>query len=1787
MPDEAVRRFTLDEEVEGEQSGTDDFHFWRIGKSVRVSPGDSSYDLQSPPGRPLAVSERFGALFIAHSEGFCVARTKDVIGLAKKEKSGDVDHCIRESSVVDVAVGGIHILALSNDSSVLVVTVGGEVRLYSVVSLLKKFLNCPSNTLSLSFLEEREPSHTCSLDDSGRIKDLQWRKNGEKSFVALSSRGSLYEGNWEGHTQSVMENVEAVDWSVKGDFIAVARESAISVLTSEFKERLEVSLLPQSCSDDGESKFTMKVDAIKWVRYDTIIVGCFQLAEDGEEDGYLVKMITSSEHDISEASSKPILLSFDYLFGGIVNDIVPYGGGPYLYASYLERWDVIVAANRKNIDQHIMLLGWSLDDDRKKAAILEITEDRALPRIELKENGDENLILGFETDKVSIYEKIDVFKDDGEHVQLSPYCILLCLTAEGRLMMFHITRYSDPSVPHQTAVLPEYTVDAEEDSSVNVLSVDRSSLTASQLIDEGSAFLNAKLEEPVKKLVDTVNDFNFLESSSKTQGAMQSVPHTESFDLESRNFTDTESQSIKPRQVGSGTKINVLTGAFHNISSSTKQSVSKYFPTNDYVGKRLFESSSLKSALFQSQVAEEALILDRSSTKSSSFTSPAIARGNMHTNYGIRTGNRTYVTAGHSVIPDDLSVGKIDKSDATSSPLTFTSGKSIQNVGVKTPLVQAEKTQIVPSSNSSQNAFPEGLMSGKSSTRGPLMHETTCWLGYDPHRDLWPDRVMSWDSQEPSSVIWVEVNEALKELDILLSHIERDGGLRDACTVSWESSVFALEEDLKYLSERCRMRNNTIEEQVGSVQQLQDKTVQVSAKQILFKGMVKQASDKQYWDMWSRQKLGPEFELKQQRILKLKQNVTNQLIDLERHFHTLELNKFGANDMGGQRAPHNSLGLASGQVQLVHSLHNTMNAQLAAAEQLSLCLSKQMAELNIDQSSVRHHSIKKELFDSIGLTQGDNHFQSPDVKRLGFTPDSIQRSSSFSASKEYPRRYSNDLKGCEPEKTRRRRESLDRKGHTKRTRDAVYLDASWDSFEPQRTTVKRMLCEKIVGADKSFAADKLSFDSHKEYGFSIGTWKVPDAPQSSQPFANRPQPFTNTVNKDIKDNSTKHAYESQPNSAFKWIKDYSGPPQFVGSSISAAKPVMQVSSPLSKPVVVPSSTSSVQHSMEKSGLAERSTSENTQKGFHFSLHSLGVPSTSDMTKPRISAPSQTSTFTSTPGLPIKVVPSKYQASEPSNVSSGDYLKKSKDDSLTNVSVTSEVSVVPERSSLPSTSISVAPPFNIQRTTDLADVLPSRTQYSEAATSAAFFPTISASNAASTLTSPTPVSTSYQSTQISHPSHVTPNAASSTALPTTQTSVSASVSSAATPSASSSLLTSMPASSLARPATLPVPVSVSSGPEQPASLSSQTFGTLFAGTKPIDAGKQTEQSTPGNTVGSLPSLGSSSSPFSSQLLFKSATLQEPSAQLSEVGSVPATKVSFNAVSVTTQGPTPASTVSVASATPTSQPDAKSSPLVLFPSPSNLETITKDEGLDITQIDEMDEEAPNTGIDLNFGALGGFGLGSSPIPSAPKPNPFGCSFTPAASSLGTSQFSLTPPAGDLFRPASFSLPSVQPLQSSQPVNTGGLFSGGFSSLTTSTSPSPGVFGQPAQIGSGQQALGSVLGAFGQSRQLGTGMPGAGVGSPGGFAGVGFPSAVRPPPTGGFSAIASTGGGFAGLSPGGGGGGGFAAASGGGFAGGGFGGFSSNQGSGGFAGFGGSNVSNAPGRPPASALFSQMRK
>lgn len=57
------------------------------------------------------------------------------------------------------------------------------------------------------------------------------------------------------------------------------------------------------------------------------------------------------------------------------------------------------------------------------------------------ENGDDNLVLGLCIDSVSVYEKVNVQLGVEERTELTPYCVLICLTLDGKLVMFNVARY--------------------------------------------------------------------------------------------------------------------------------------------------------------------------------------------------------------------------------------------------------------------------------------------------------------------------------------------------------------------------------------------------------------------------------------------------------------------------------------------------------------------------------------------------------------------------------------------------------------------------------------------------------------------------------------------------------------------------------------------------------------------------------------------------------------------------------------------------------------------------------------------------------------------------------------------------------------------------------------------------------------------------------------------------------------------------------------------------------------------------------------------------------------------------------------------------------------------------------------------------------------------------------------------------------------------------------------------------------------------------------------------------
>lgn len=95
-----------------------------------------------------------------------------------------------------------------------------------------------------------------------------------------------------------------------------------------------------------------------------------------------------------------------------------------------------------------------------------------------------------------------------------------------------------------------------------------------------------------------------------------------------------------------------------------------------------------------------------------------------------------------------------------------------------------------------------------------------------------------------------------------------------------------------------------------------------------------------------------------------------------------------------------------------------MNSQLVAAENLSESLSKQMASLSIKSPSGEQRTVK-ELFETIGIPyQPSSGINTPSSKKLSL-------SNSATSKEQSKKNQGSAFKGCEPEMSRRRRDSLD------------------------------------------------------------------------------------------------------------------------------------------------------------------------------------------------------------------------------------------------------------------------------------------------------------------------------------------------------------------------------------------------------------------------------------------------------------------------------------------------------------------------------------------------------------------------------------------------------------------------------------------------------------------------------------------------------------------------------------------------------------------------------------------
>ncbi|KAK4270922.1 hypothetical protein QN277_019687 [Acacia crassicarpa] len=1680
-PSASSVRIDLDDECEGEHVGTTDYFFVKIGEAVPLMANDFNFDLESLPCMPLAVSESFGVIFAAHPSGFFVARTNAVMDLAKEFKEKGSGSPIEQLSIAAVSIGKVHILALSTDNSTVAASVSGDIHFFLVDNLLSK---------------DVKQSFSCSLNDLSFVKDMRWKTTSEKSFIVLSNLGKLYYGEVDDPLREVMDNVDAVEWSAEGKSIAVARMNVISILSAKFEERISISLSFKSWTGDSRESCYVKVDCIKWVRPDSIVIGSFQLAEDGKEENYLLQVIKSRDGEIIDVHSQLTVQSFYDIYQGLVDDTVPVGRGPHLLLAYLKQCQLAINANRKNTDEHIVLLGWSVDD-KSEVVVVDIDRDNWVPRIELQENGDDNLILGLCIDNASVYGKVSVQLGVEERTELTPYCVLICLTLDGKLVMFNVasTARSEASA-EVVSVVPDEEKDAPSKLPMKECSTPLHGLREKELEKASKVSGNLKLRQFADPSQETLNE-DITKRQEEHNTMLGQFSSGGSLELPSR----IETHKIRG--------IEFSTGSF-GVTSSTTSILPSF--------SNLQENTQMTNEL-----------LSKNSTRLSQISSS-------HQSTGIVNTNVVKDHARHGRKPFDV----LD-TDGVLPAVNYT-GRPVQNDGQKASKGAGNMEML--SSRTPQPPLNESSTVEKSS-----IHK---FRGNEQHR---ASTLGTLTSELNLSKHFGNIHEMTTELDLLLRSIEETGGFTDTCTSSLLSPVEGLERDMDSLSENSRIWMHRVIEQLEEVHSLLDKTIQVVAKKMYMEEIFKQASDSQFWDLWNRQKLSSELELKQQHILNLNQDLTNQLIELERHFNVLELNTFS--EYGGTHKDHaakQSRYRPSRHIQSLCSVHNAMNSQLVAAENLSESLSKQMASLSINSPSDEQKTVK-ELFETIGIPYQPS-FGSIDMKN-GINTHSSKKLvlSNLATNKDQSKKnQASAFKGCEPEMSRRRRDSLDQ---------------SWTCSEPPKTTVRRMLLQDV----KRSNMNRSFFSMEQNADLSL-LKKSPNQTDSRIPSTI----FTASEQRGIQ---VAHPED---------VPEHAKASPFI-SPINLSTPT-QISAP--KYAMFPGNDVSVVSSRPGSHLSPANENQElTAKRYNTVVEKFNSISNSG-NKPilQMKIP-QNSSVSNYPPSDITTLLSE---SSEMSVSTGKMtmFTSSKTENKSSHTVNSESWRVQDSVSSTSSTIPPASPlfgksthFNVdkihpgERTLAVPSFGGSRDSSSIIQTS--LIPPLSSSISSATLPSaPVPVDLSRSLTS------------SNTNQVKSTSSISAPPSNRAAKDVPSS----------------PYPPSLNPNLEPPRSEVQQVV--IFNSKTGLESKDV-----------STPLVEPPNNETKPDLETKDVnTPVEPPNTETKLEPEASEKCSPSSAGSSTES-TNNVTCSVSSNNSFSQPEQCADAPTQFPTFSGV-TSGKAANLDatITDEDEMEEEAPemSNAAELNLGSFGGFGINPITNQSTAKSNPFGGPFSSGGASPPTLPMAFSDPNGGLFRPASFTFPSSHASAPAQSTNSG-AFSGGFSAVTPVSATPQSGFGQPAQVGSGQQALGSVLGSFGQSRQLGSGLPGSGFAAPSGFGGGfgvsssagGFSSASTA--AGGFAGIGSTGGGFAGVASSGvgfsgiasfggfagnasasGGGsaavssaGGFAGvASGGGF-GGGFAGAASGGGFGGFSsqgsGFGGFGTGGGTNKPPE--LFTQMRK
>ncbi|KAG0574230.1 hypothetical protein KC19_VG245900 [Ceratodon purpureus] len=1041
-----------------------DVLFRRIGVDVPLSEGSEPFSDSNAPVRGLVVSNRYGITAFVHPGGFVVTRTSNIVDVAQQAKDDASGRTAQQDCYMNVSLSGVLILCLSRDELTLAACVGERtVKIYDIPTLFHKLDSKP--------LESRDIPE-------GRVKDFRWSPANDEIYAVLSREGQLFSGH-VGETPLcvVNNNVVAVSWSSDGKHVAyLTNKRSVCVSNSKFESQYNFDLP----AEIGDFTDNLQVESLQWVRPDAMLVAYIQTNEDGEEDACPLILVTSSGGDLAKEGGTITAVFFDGNFPSIDSGVLPADSSPYMLAEYIKPWEMVIAASRRSVDDHIVNLGWSSSEKKHEAFSIEIRDDTWLPRIELQANEDDNILLGLAVDMTTGLEVTDP-RDDSGDTKLPACPVLMCLSLGGMLSLFSVARLDEntaaASLVSPPSTLPESNR-AEVKSKTSVERVPKASQSGS-FVKETSALQLSKNREVEEKIPDEQSISSGSETDREDDGShneevlsrlpapgvrpfIGSLSGTGKFGSliysQRKNLAVKDGSSVLAKDTSSVSCLQTHGAlALSSLVSSGASNIS-----------RLNTAKSAPSGLDLIQqtapTPQPSTLLTRTVTQVQSFSKQTSSFSSL-SSVSLKHPHLSGPGLGGQAGNDKGNSGPFSSSlqGNSSSSLSSCSFKALQTSGFgflgqvgndkdTNSLQSTSLASLLSGSLRPQQPFSSGFINqagndkcsrASPSTQKPSLLERGSQTGPQKlttsgARTLAVSTATQSGASESERAFIVELEKIKKmsdEVENLMAYIEGEGQ-RTPCNQPpcfTKQYLNELELGIRNLADNCKTIKDRVEEKRQSLNNLRDENLQVDAWRLYVQSLAEQAAENRHQELWSRRKLTPDLDVKRKRVTKAEQALKQQIAALEEHVHHLELDnrKRVVSLKGGKKNV--SRQTSTGRSQSIQNLYGTINGLLSSADHLYQQVAQQMEALNIStQSHITQHILK-----SVGLSSEDTlHVQSRPsfngpaatslVRQQLIYSSSLKAELGLPVHTTPPRRFMPSDSGVgAPSITRRKRDSMD------------------------------------------------------------------------------------------------------------------------------------------------------------------------------------------------------------------------------------------------------------------------------------------------------------------------------------------------------------------------------------------------------------------------------------------------------------------------------------------------------------------------------------------------------------------------------------------------------------------------------------------------------------------------------------------------------------------------------------------------------------------------------------------